>query len=123
MTIEEVKKIFYDEFGPVISKFEIVDIPLAQVQSFHEAADRPGVYVYWKDNQVIKVGRHLVNAKTKALEHIRDNTGGEMAQLKDDPGCHLILFTVDQKDFHWTATPEIFLDLYLNPKIKNGRLG
>ena len=123
MKKEEIKKIFFDEFGPVFSKFKIVEISITQAQSFHEEGDRPGVYVYWKDNQVIKVGRHLVNAKTRALEHIRDNTGGEMALLKNDPNCHLILFTVEKNNFHWAATPEIFLELKLNPRIKSGRLG
>lgn len=123
VTLEEVKEVFSDEFRPILSKFEILDIPITKAKSFHEAGDRPGVYIYWKNNQVLKVGRHLVNARTRALEHIRDNTGGEMDRLDNDPNCHLILFTVDKSDLHWAATPEMFLELRLSPKFKSGRLG
>ena len=123
MKIEEIKQIFQDEFAPVFSKFEIIAFPITQANNFHESTDRPGVYVYWKEDKVIKVGRHLVNARKRALEHIRDNTGGEMASLRNDLNCWLILFTVDQNEYHWAATPEMFLEMKLNPKIKSGRLG
>ena len=123
MTIDEVKKVFFQEFGPVRDKFEVVDLPVTEAYKQHDLADCPGVYVYWKDNQIIKVGRHMTNARTRALEHIRDNTGNEMALLKDDPGCRLIFFTVGKDEYHWTATPEIFLEVKLNPRIRSGRLG
>jgi hypothetical protein len=58
--IEEIKQVFHDEFAPVYSKFDIIDLPITQFNNFHESADRPGVYVYWKEDRVIKVGRHLV---------------------------------------------------------------
>lgn len=123
MTLDEVKQVFFNEFSSVKGKFQIVDLPVKEANKAHDLADRPGVYVYWKDNQVIKVGRHMTNARTRSLEHIRDNTGNEMALLKDDPDCRILFFTVGKDDYHWIATPEIFLEVKLDPKIKSGRLG
>ena len=42
--IEEIKQVFHDEFAPVYSKFDIIDLPITQFNNFHESADRPGVY-------------------------------------------------------------------------------
>lgn len=123
--IDDIEKRFRTEFGAIAEKFKISKSLLTDVL----APDRipiaqPGVYVFWKDAAVIKIGRHFVNCEKRALEHIRDNTAGAMSRLKDDGGVNLILFTVsEQKDIHWVAALEIFFELSLEPTIRSGRLG
>ena len=125
MKIEQVKASFESEFSPVLEKFAVYDITLDQVKNF--TADfiwRPGVYVFWNESEgVIKVGCHLTNSFKRALEHIRDNTGG-MQELDGDLYTHLLLFNVKlEKDRYWVAALEIFFELELKPKISSGRLG
>ena len=84
---------------------------------------KPGVYVFWNKSEVIKVGRHLVNSRMRALQHIKADTGGIMKKLKNSKTAKLILFNVkNEKDFHWVASLEIYLELNLNPKIKAHRI-
>lgn len=123
--IDDIEKRFRTEFGAISEKFKMSKSLLTDVL----APDRtpiaqPGVYVFWKDAAVIKIGRHFVNCEKRALEHIRDNTAGTMSRLKDDGGVNLILFTVSQqKDIHWVAALEIFFEQSLEPSISSKRLG
>ncbi|MBA1149113.1 hypothetical protein H0Z60_18855 [Ectothiorhodospiraceae bacterium WFHF3C12] len=92
------------------------------------AINRPGVYVHWRlDEGVIKVGKSQSNAKSRAFEHLRDNTkanGFEMRELQDDESARLILFNIRlDRDLHWILSAEAFLDQALNPLIPSGRLG
>lgn len=125
LSTDDIEGRFRDEFGPVAEKFHISKSPLTEVLAPNRVPiARPGVYIFWKDGAVIKVGRHFVNSEKRALEHIRDNTAGTMSQLRDGGGVYLLLFTVnEQKDIHWVAALEIFFELSLQPTIKSGRLG
>lgn len=125
MEIQEVIKTFNAEFSAIADKFCIYDLPLSTVATCtEEHVGKPGVYVYWKSSQVIKVGRHLTNARKRALEHISANTGGTMAELIHDSEVRLILFSLtDIEDKHWPAAVEIFLERKLKPLIPAGRLG
>lgn len=125
LTIDEISQKFDDEFSFVKNRFVIHDLSIADATNSKEpAALRPGVYVFWSGDRVIKVGRHFINAKKRALEHIRDDTGGTMQQLKDDPAAHLLLFLLqDPKDIHWVAALEVFFELNLNPEVRSRRLG
>jgi hypothetical protein len=123
MKVEEITAILTKEFGPISSKFTLLDLTMTQATQAHSEADRPGVYVYWKNGQVIKVGRHLTNARTRALKHIRDNTEGKMAALKNDSKCHILLYTLEPSACHWAAALEILFEGKLKPAIKSGRRG
>jgi len=121
----EIKDKFEKEFSWHKDKFVIFDLPLDKTsteQTYGVAA--PGVYVFWKADQAIKVGRHLENSRKRALEHIRDDTGQQMKKLRDDKDAHLLLFNVkDKADIHWVAALEIFLEDKLKPLIKSKRTG
>lgn len=87
----------------------------------------PGVYVFFLEGAVIKVGRHLTNSRKRALEHIRDNTKNdefEMAYLKENVRAKVLLFNLENpEDYHWSASAEMFLEKRLNPIIKSKRQG
>jgi len=126
MKIEKVKASFESEFSSVLGKFAVYDITLDQAKNFTgDFIWNPGVYIFWNASEgVIKVGRHLTNSFNRALEHIRDNTGGKMQELDGDPDTHLLLFNIKlEKDRYWVAALEIFFELELKPKISSGRLG
>ncbi len=125
-TIDDIIKTFYDEFGSITNKFVIITLKLDEAKNLKEKyLSHPGVYVWYNFKKgPIKVGRHLINARRRALEHIRDNTAGIMKAICEDKDTILILFNVkDQKDIHWVAALEIFLEKSINPLIKSNRLG
>jgi hypothetical protein len=124
--IEEIKNTFRGEFGDVAKRFEVLDLSVEEARVNTAAPiGNPGVYVWWnRDMGVLKVGRHFTNSRKRAFEHERDNTAGEMADLIKSPNARLILFNVwNEKDIHWVAALEIFLESEVNPRIKSGRRG
>lgn len=125
LSTDDIERIFRAEFGAVAEKFQLSILTLTDVLSPNRIPmARPGVYIFWKDNAVIKVGRHFINSEKRALEHIRYNTAGTMSQLNADGRVYLLFFTViEQKDIHWVAALEIFFELSLDPTIRSKRLG
>lgn len=124
MELQQIRQTFDREFGPVADKFEFIVLSGDEAASATDpVVARPGVYVHWKDDQAIRIGRSFSNARKRALEHIRDNTGETMAELKDDPEARLVLFTVAPEDYHWAAALEIYLEDNLDPSIPCGRRG
>ncbi len=126
MQLEKSIGLFNEEFASIKDKFIIHNLAVIEARNSHnENFCKPGVYVFWKEKRgVIKVGRHLVNSCKRALEHIRDNTGGSMKLLENDPNARLILFNVkEKKDLHWVMALEVFFELNLKPEIRSGRLG
>ena len=126
MDTPEIKDIFEAEFQSVRSKFAIYDLPLSEAEHSQKPHIwKPGVYVFWHpDCAVVKVGRHLTNSRKRAFEHLRNNTGGKMAVLKDDKEARLLLFNVkESRDKHWVAALEVFFEERLSPEISSGRLG
>lgn len=128
MDIETMKDKFETEFKGIRDKFEDpleLDIQGARDSNINE----PGVYVIWNDaHHVIKVGRHLTNSRTRALQHLndkryKDENAAIMSSLETDASARIILFNVkNEKDKHWVAALEIYFELNLNPKIKSQRL-
>ena len=120
-----VWRTFEREFAPVSHKFDFVVID--GVKAARESKDyrvtRPGVYVWADEERVVKVGRHLVNARKRALEHVSDDTGGKMARLEIVSGVKLILLTVHPDDWHWAGTVEMYMERMLDPDIRSGRTG
>ena len=125
MNIHQIEQFFYNEFGPIKTKFKIFELSLEEAQKSQDACVwHPGVYVWWVKSSVIRVGRHLTNSRKRALEHISSNTGGKFDQYASDPSLKVLLFNViDPKDNHWVASLEIFFEKTLNPKIPSKRLG
>jgi hypothetical protein len=132
--IDEVIEIFKTEFKPIIDKFEIIKVlngnlftrknVLAANQNF---IYYPGVYVFYGDNKVWKVGRHLTNSRMRAMQHIDANTGNKdnrIKELEKIADAEIILFNVKNiEDNHWVAAVEIFLERKLKPIIRSKRTG
>lgn len=128
MTTTEIKEEFHAEFGTIADKFTIIEEYLVNLsKSEVEYIYNPGVYVFWLEGNVIKVGRHLTNSRKRALEHIKDNTanaGVQMASLKENTKVKVLLFNLKNiEDYHWSASAEMFLERNLNPIIKSKRQG
>lgn len=122
----DIITLFQKEFSSILEKFEIYNLNIFEAkQSKADHIWKPGCYVYWSPNKgPIKVGRSLSNSRKRALEHIRDNTGGIMKSLEDESDAKLLLFNVkDEKNNHWVAAVEIFMELKLKPWIPSKRLG
>lgn len=125
MEISEILDCFSQEFAALVGRFHIRQIAVSDVAACAENyIANPGVYVFWRPGGAIKVGRHLTNARKRAKEHIRANTGGTMAGLAASPDARLILFSViDPADRHWVAALEIYLESQVKPTVRAARLG
>jgi len=126
MTIprEAVVAAFNKEFASLAPLFNISERSLASSFNPGENTDCPGVYVHWCAGEVIRIGRSLSNARTRALEHIRDDTGKRMAALKQNSDAWLLLFTVQSPShLHWVVALEVFLERALKPSIPSKRAG
>jgi hypothetical protein len=126
MDIHKIKQRFEEEFGALKDLFKCFEIGIDEVKYLDAPCIwHPGVYIWWHpDFGVVKVGRHLTNARKRALEHARDNTGGIMASLGADHRTKILLFNViDPKKCHWVAALEIYLESILDPPIRSKRSG
>jgi len=125
-SFERVKYLFHREFGSIASRFKLFNLGLGEARDSKDPEiTKPGVYVFWSpSSNVIKVGRHLVNSRKRAFEHIRDNTGAEMGKLEEDDNARLFLLNIQyDEDLHWVAALEIFFERELRPSIRSKRLG
>ena len=129
LTCEKVVEIFETEFASIRNKFSIHDLGLSEARDNSERSiNGPGVYVYWRhDLGVIKVGKSQSNSKSRAFEHLRDNTRTqalEMSTLNNDSRVRLMLFNVlRHEDAHWVPSVEAFMDKAAHPLIPSGRIG
>ena len=126
LTIDDVQRLFEEEFSAVRDKFCVLLIPADEVAgSSEEFVWHPGVYVWWHPERgVLKVGRHFTNSRKRALEHIKHNTGGVLKEYGSDPDTRLLLFNVkDPNDLHWVAAVEVFLETKAEPYVRAKRQG
>lgn len=128
--INYIRAIFIKEFKIIEHKFSIIDLKIEEIESSDKNFIwHPGVYVFWCENRIIKVGRHLTNSRKRALEHIKQNTRNDDFEMKSllsqkEQDRELILINcVDLGDYHWVASVEIYLEKMLNPIIKSKRTG
>lgn len=132
--IDEVIEIFKTEFKSIIDKFEIIKVLNGNLFTRKNVLDAnqnfiyyPGVYVFYGDNKVWKVGRHLTNSRMRAIQHIDVNTGNKENRIKElekIADAEIILFNVkNMEDNHWVAAVEIFLERKLKPIIPSKRTG
>ncbi len=127
--IKSIYDSFHKEFSFLREKFNIIPLSMIEAKESKELdIAMPGVYIYWKDDMIIKVGRHLDNSRKRALEHIRENTRNDvidMASLKDcNENCGIILINCkNRNDLHWVAAIEIYMENVLEPIIKSKRTG
>lgn len=127
--VNKIIEKYKEEFGFLIGKFNIISLTIKEAYETKEfSVASPGVYIFWNNNSIIKVGRHLVNSRKRALQHISDNTKNEifeMANLANNvENCGLVLINCKEiKDKHWVAAIEIYLEENLEPIIKSQRTG
>ena len=123
--ISDIYSIFMSEFYQLADRFIIKVLTFDEAETSKDPdVARGGVYVWWVDNQVYKVGRSLENSRKRALEHIRDNTGGKMAEFKNNPGARLILYNIkNEGNLHWMIALEYFFEWILEPVIPAERRG
>lgn len=143
MKIPEIIKFFKNEFKTLENKFKILSIPTNQkikcndyelfengkwikYENDYKPIVMPGVYVIWSKNDgVIKVGRHMVNSRMRAYQHFNANYSvyPNIKNLEEESESKILLINViDEKDRHWVAALEIYLEKQLNPKVKSNRL-
>ena len=128
-TVNHVINTFKNEFAPVAEKFVVNILVKEQWNSNDDYIWHPGVYVWYHkaEQRVIKVGRHLENARKRALQHINDDTHNDQYSIKALAGADqltLILFSIiNPAQYHWVAAVEIFLENTLQPAIKSKRQG
>lgn len=136
ISIDGITKIFRKEFGIIECKFKVIKVlngkPLNK-ENILEAKDKddliwhPGVYVFFGNKTVWKVGRHLTNSRMRAAQHVTDNTqtiDHRIKDLENISDAELILFNVINKNNkHWIAAVEIFLEQELKPLIPSKRTG
>ena len=122
MSPEHVIERFRAEFGDLANLFAVFVLSYAEAaRTSDPLVARPGVYVHCDQNGVVKVGRSFSNARKRALEHVRDDTGGRMASLGSEASDCLVLFTVAQ-ELHWVAALEVYFERTLNPSVRSRRL-
>ncbi|MDC6390527.1 hypothetical protein PP182_17695 [Maribacter sp. PR1] len=128
MTLNDIIEEFKNEFGIISNKFVVIEEDLINLStSGKKYVYHPGVYVFFLEGVVVKVGRHLTNSRKRALEHIKDNTKNnefEMASLKNNVKAKVLLFNLENpEDYHWSASVEMFLEKRLSPIIESKRKG
>ena len=85
MTIEDIRTIVAGEFGTQAERFRFIELDLGTALSPKRPQLGRGVYVFWTRNGVVRVGKSSSrNVCQRAIEHIRDNTGGLMGALRGD---------------------------------------
>lgn len=131
MTQSEIIELFESEFASVKERFEIIKVLKSQrftydniKNAIHISNDgediiwHPGVYVFYGNNMVWRIGRHFTNSRMRALQHIKANTKTkdgkyQIAHLQDISDAELILFNLKKKhikDLHWVAALEVFFE-------------
>lgn len=122
MSPEHIIERFRTEFGGLADLFTVFVLSYAEAACASDPpVARPGVYVHFDQSGVVKVGRSFSNARKRALDHIRDDTGGRMASLGSDASDRLVLLTVAE-ELHWVAALEVYFERTLNPSVRSRRL-
>jgi len=95
----------------LFQNFEYSVISLLNSTKSIPEIEKPGVYVYHENEKVWKIGKSNSNVKKRSLEHIRDNTDGKMASLKDDKNMFINFIVLKNvKKIHWVYAIEVFLE-------------
>ena len=132
ITIEEIIKLFEEEFGFIKDKFVVIKLlsdgtsvkRQLQRDVIHEIkldfVHHPGVYVFYANDSPYRVGRHFENTRLRVMQHIDAKTGNKdhnVMDLNKYEDREVLLFNLkDPKEAHWAAALEVFLETQLQPK-------
>ena len=129
-TPEIISKHLKDRLSPIAHLFQKKTYLLSELHGIKPASFIcPGVYIFSRNNQVIRIGKSKTNCIKRSLEHIRDNTRGgepffEMKSLIDDETCTVsYIFTRDTSAYFWVSSIEYFFEENLSPLIPSKRNG
>ena len=119
------------EFGSKAELFTPIVVRMdARQGAEFEATKSPGVYVFIDENgRCLKVGKSLMNASKRALEHCRDNTSSKdgtihMADRVNSEKTYMLVFALQEPDsLHWVLALEYYLEKKLRPTIPSQRNG
>ena len=125
-TKEEIIELFKNEFGHFPDIFKISILSIEEAKNSNKEIERPGVYIFWGNNDIIRVGRSLYNARSRSNEVIKyfdlyPDDKGIMREFQNDPASKIIYITVADDKFYWVKSYESFLELKLDPNIKTAR--
>lgn len=115
MSIEKyIKDSFYLEFDMLKDKFDILVFPVTEIPK-DQNPYRPGIYIFFKEEKIWKVGKSNDNAVKRALQHFKADTGFRMRKgmkrFENDPLMQLALILLKNKlDLHWVLALECFLE-------------
>lgn len=122
----EIQEVFDTEYSRLKNRFIIRRLSVEAAWDNSEVEiNRPGVYVFWSGEEVIKVGKSQSNSKSRACEHLdpKKSSDSDMIALGHRE-TELILFNVkNDKDIHWILGLEYYFEKHLNPRIYSSRNG
>ena len=129
--LDKITTTFNKEFAFINRNFQIIPLSISEAYiSIEDNVPNPGVYVFWKEDRIIKVGRSFSNSRKRSLQHIRDNTSlGDvhMSELPDYAGpCGVVLINSrgeEHENDHWISAIEVYLERQLDPVIRSKRKG
>jgi hypothetical protein len=122
-----IEDLMRQEFGEISDHFSLHEVAFIEAKTASpDLVAQPGVYVFFIEDRVIKVGRHLANARKRSLEHVRDNTAGVMKAIAHQDGLAILYITLKPDSLerlHWVCALEFFLESNLDPQIRSKRRG
>lgn len=123
-----------NEFGSKAELFKPVLVRMDRQEGDEfDATKCAGVYIFIdEDGTCLKVGKSLLNASKRALEHCSDNTKSKdgmicMADLRHSDKTHMLVLALQGESRHWVLALEYYLEYYLKknlnlriPSLRNG---
>lgn len=126
-----INSIFNEEFGFLKSKFDCLAFSVTEIPKDNNPY-RAGVYIFYYDKKIWKVGKSNDNTIKRAIEHFTVDTGHRigkgMKKFENDSAMNLVLFLIkDIKDLHWVIALECFFEMRFRNEsileIPSARLG
>ncbi|HRG37295.1 MAG TPA: hypothetical protein PK289_02085 [Bacteroidia bacterium] len=123
---QRIKQVLNLYFTSYADKFTITTIPVKEARHTNNPlVIRPGIYIFWTENTIWKVGKHLINVRKRSLQHIGDNTKSgiyEMNSLEENPQAFITYLTINSnEDEYWIPSLEMLCEMKLSPLIRSKR--
>jgi hypothetical protein len=119
---DKIINAFETEFGAIAQKFKIVD-GHAGKKPDDVNTNKPGVYAFYRGDEIWKIGKSNTDAYVRSQQHFRDDTGSiagnGMKQYAQDASMAYLLFVLpDENDIHWAYALEYFLETHFMDELK-----
>ena len=127
---EEIINAFFNEFGFIKDKFEILDLLGNGVPMDHETIKslklpskdydivwHPGVYAFIGNDQLYRVGVSMINSRHRVMQHLIEETSKNGYSIWDiekfEDKSILLINVKEKKDRHWLLAIEAFFEVYI----------